>query len=141
MFDTTRRLVALGIVTAWVEWLDQRPNRVIVKQSGQPFPDREDLDHQDQTRWPKGPSGDPKDPWARTMHVYFADEKTSAGFTFASSAWGAAAASVERLAPGEPVGEDRHGLGVDRGGVPLEDGGEVGLAFVPPRAALPAVGR
>src|SRR5271155_919745 len=43
------------------------------------------------------------------------------------------------LSPRQPVGEQRHSLGVDRRAVPLQDGGEVRLAFVPARAALPAV--
>ena len=88
-FDTKRQLTALGILTAWVKWEDKKPSRIIIKQPGQPFPERDELDCQDQAQWPNGPSGDPADPWRRTMHVYFADEKTSAGFTYAASSWGA----------------------------------------------------
>ena len=49
------------------------------------------------------------------------------------------AAAGARLSPCKPVGKQRHGLGVDRRAVPLQDGREVRFAFVPPRAALPAV--
>jgi hypothetical protein len=46
---------------------------------------------------------------------------------------------TERLRLRQLVGEFADRLGVDRGGVPFDEGGEVRLALVPARAALPAV--
>ena len=43
------------------------------------------------------------------------------------------------LLPGEPVGEKRDCLCVNLRRVPLQDGGEIGLALVPARAGLPAM--
>jgi hypothetical protein len=91
-FDTARRLIALGTLTAWVRWEAQKPAEIIVKQAGKPFPEREDLQPPVPTDgvWPNNPDGsEGKDPWQRTMHLYLCDETTSAGYTFASSSWGA----------------------------------------------------
>jgi hypothetical protein len=88
-------LVALNIVTAWVEWRDHRPVRHLVTQLGQHHPAREEFGDLDSTKWPPGVDGRPADPFKDSRYLHLIDPQTGQDFTFVTDTNGG------RIAVGE----------------------------------------
>jgi hypothetical protein len=84
--DTT--LVAVGVVTAWVHWVDNKPVEHLVTQDGQYHPEREELADLDQDQWPFGLSGERADPWRDTRYLHLIDPQSGADYTFVTDSWG-----------------------------------------------------
>ena len=89
------KLVALATVAMWVRWEDSKPAEYRMREPGQRLPDREELGHDDESLWGKGPSGEPQDPWCNTRLVYLVDPSTAAAFTFSTSSWGGRSAVID----------------------------------------------
>jgi hypothetical protein len=66
--DTT--LVAVGVVTVWVNWVDGKPIDHRVTQPGQQHPERDELPDQDQSLWQPGLNDEPSDPWRDTRYLH-----------------------------------------------------------------------
>jgi hypothetical protein len=82
------KLVALATVAMWVRWEDKKPAEYRMRESGRRLPDREELGHNDESRWDKDLSGEPQDPWRNTRLVYLVHPLTAEAFTFSTSSWG-----------------------------------------------------
>jgi len=82
------KLVALATVAMWVRWEDSKPVEYRFREPGRRLPDREELGHDDESLWDKGPSGEPQDPWRNTRLIYLIDPSTAEAFTFSTSSWG-----------------------------------------------------
>jgi hypothetical protein len=82
------KLVALATVAMWVRWEDSKPVEYRFREPGRRLPDREELGHDDESLWDKGPSGEPQDPWRNTRLVYLIDPSSAEAFTFSTSSWG-----------------------------------------------------
>jgi hypothetical protein len=82
------KLVAIAVVTAWVHWRDGKPVEHLVTHPGQAHPEREDLADLDSSKWPRGLSDEPNDPWKDTRYLHLIDPLTGADFTFVTDSWG-----------------------------------------------------
>jgi hypothetical protein len=82
------RLLALATAAAWVRWEDGKPSEYRVRETGKRMPDREELTDTDEERWPRGPDGEPRDPWQNTRFAYLVDPTTAEAYTFSTSSWG-----------------------------------------------------
>jgi hypothetical protein len=80
-------LVAVGVATVWVHWVDGKPAEHRITHEGHVHPDREDLPDQDQDLWPPGLSG-PADPWKDTRYLHLVDPQTGMDFTFVTDTFG-----------------------------------------------------
>jgi hypothetical protein len=81
-------LVAVGVITAWVGWVGNKPAEHRITQEGQIHPDREDLPDQDQDLWPPGLNGEPSDPQRDTRYLHLVDPQTGMDFTFVTDTFG-----------------------------------------------------
>jgi hypothetical protein len=81
-------LVAIGVVTAWVHWVDGKPVEHRVTHYGEVHPDREDLPDQDEAEWPPGLDGEPSDPWKDTRYLRLIDPRTGTDYTFVTDSYG-----------------------------------------------------
>jgi hypothetical protein len=84
--DTT--LVALGVVTVWVNWVDGKPIDHRVTQPGQQHPERDELPDQDVSLWPPGLNDEPSDPWRDSRYLHLVDPQTGADYTFITDSYG-----------------------------------------------------
>ena len=89
------KLVALATVAMWVRWEDSKPVEYRFREPGRRLPDREELGHDDESLWDKGPGGEPQDPWRNTRLVYLIDPSTAEAFTFSTSSWGGRSAVID----------------------------------------------
>lgn len=106
-------LVAINVVTAWVEWRNGKPVAYRVTEPGQLHPDREDLGDRDEATWELGLDGQPADPWHDTRYLHLIDPLTGRDYTFITDTVGG------RLAIGDlkrQIGNVRHAR---PGAVPL----------------------
>jgi hypothetical protein len=92
------RLVALGVAQGWVFWQDGGPAGYRMKEPGKQLPERDTLGDTDESRWPKGPDGKPRDPFQETSFVYLADPTTAEMFTFSTASGGGRGAVAELAA-------------------------------------------
>jgi len=84
--DTT--LVAVGVITVWVRWLNNKPAEHRITQPGQSHPYRDEFPDQDESLWPPGLNDEPSDPWRDTRYLRLMDPKTGADFTFVTDSYG-----------------------------------------------------
>jgi hypothetical protein len=90
------KLLAWAMTQALQLWRNKLPVETIIKQSGVPLPDVDELNRNiPQAQWEMGLSG-PRPPWAKQHIVYLLNAKDGSEFTFISSTTGAAIAA-ERL--------------------------------------------
>jgi hypothetical protein len=89
------RLVAMGTAAAWVRWADGKPDRYVVRQPNVPFPEREELGDNDETKWENGPDDKPRDPWQSTRFVHLTNPETANLFTFSTTSWGGRGAVID----------------------------------------------
>jgi hypothetical protein len=90
------KLLAWATTQALQLWRDKLPVETIIKKSGVPLPDVDELnDKIPQTQWEKGLNG-PRPPWIKQNIVYLLNAKDGSEFTFISGTTGAAIAT-ERL--------------------------------------------
>jgi hypothetical protein len=82
-----RQFAVTGVLTAWVCWLrgSQRPE-ILVTQSGQRHPHKEELRVIPQEQWPEY-AGVPQFPWRDSRYVYLADPQTGEEFTVILNTW------------------------------------------------------
>ena len=73
---------------AWVRWEDNRPVEYVWPRPSGLLPARESLGHDDESAWPDGLDGKPKDPWQNTRFIYLTDTKTAETHTFTNSTAG-----------------------------------------------------
>ena len=76
------RLVALATSAMWVRWEDGKPAEYRMREPGRRLPNRDELDHLDESLWEEGPGGEPQDPWRNTRLVYLVDPRTAEAYTF-----------------------------------------------------------
>ena len=86
-------LVAVGVVTAWVNWGEDengetKPIEHRVTAAGQIHPSRDDLPDRDKSLWPLGLDGEPADPWRDTRYLYLVNPRTGADYTFITDSYG-----------------------------------------------------
>jgi|ERR1700730_1967735 hypothetical protein len=81
-------LVAVGVVTVWVHWENNRPIEHRVTQPGQLHPYRDELPDLDETKWPPGLNDEPSDPWRDSRYLHLIDPKTGADYTFVTDSYG-----------------------------------------------------
>jgi hypothetical protein len=81
-------LVAIGVITAWVHWVDGKPIEHRITRYGEVHPAREDLPDQDEAEWPPGLDGEPADPWKDTRYLRLIDPRTGADYTFVTDSYG-----------------------------------------------------
>jgi hypothetical protein len=82
------RLVAVDVITAWVNWHDGKPIEHRITKPGQVHPDRADLPDQDEATWERGLNGEPADPWRDTRYLRLIDPRTGQDFTFVTDSYG-----------------------------------------------------
>jgi hypothetical protein len=84
------QLLVLATTSVVQRWQDQQPIETILKKSGEPLPDVDELNAQiPKDEWEEGLDGQPRPPWQRQEIVYFLDQSTAEKFTFASGTIGA----------------------------------------------------
>ena len=86
-------LVAVGVVTAWVNWGEDengetKPIEHRVTAASQIHPSRDDLPDQDDSLWPLGLNSEPTDPWRDTRYLYLVNPRTGADYTFITDSYG-----------------------------------------------------
>jgi hypothetical protein len=90
------KLLAWATTQALQRWQNKLPVETIIKKSGTPLPDVDELNKKiPQAQWEAGLNG-PRPPWTKQHVVYLLNAKDGSEFTFISSTTGAAIA-VERL--------------------------------------------
>ena len=89
------RLVALATSAMWVRWEDGKPAEYRMREPGRRLPNRDELDHLDESLWEEGPGGEPQDPWRNTRLVYLVDPRTAEAYTFSTSSWGGRSAVTD----------------------------------------------
>jgi hypothetical protein len=88
-----KRLLALATATVLQLWKDKTPVQTIVKRSGQPWPNIDDLNAEiPEEEWEVGLDGNLRPPWQRQFIIYLLDPETAANFTFANGTTGASIA-------------------------------------------------
>jgi hypothetical protein len=78
-----------------VRWANGKPDRYVVHQAGVPFPEREELGDNDETKWEPGPDDKPRDPWQSTRFVHLTNPETANLYTFTTSSWGGRGAVID----------------------------------------------
>jgi hypothetical protein len=73
--------VVKGIVTAWVEWRNNRPVAHKITRTGQLHPYREDFNDLDESKWELDPGGVPRDPHRDTRYVYLINLQSGKTYT------------------------------------------------------------
>jgi len=68
----------VGWTKAWIKFVDQKvvDRKMYRVADGRKAPDREELDDNDQSKWPAGPNGQPSDPW---VYQYLLPMENKAG--------------------------------------------------------------
>jgi hypothetical protein len=90
------KLLAWATAQALQRWQNKLPVQTIIKKSGTPLPDVDELNSSiPQAQWEAGLNG-PRPPWVKQNIVYLLNAKDGSEFTFISGTTGAAIA-VERL--------------------------------------------
>lgn len=79
---------AVGVETSWIRWEDKRPVERLVTRPGQRHPHRDELGHDDESKWERGPGGGPSDPWRDSREVKLVDPKTGAELIYSTSTFG-----------------------------------------------------
>jgi hypothetical protein len=74
----------------WTKWIDRQP---VDRRSGYLLdayvpPKREELDANDESLWPVGDDGEPKDPWVFTTSIVLVHAETKETFTFITTSKG-----------------------------------------------------
>ena len=82
------RFVPVKLAMAWVRWEIQRPVQYVWPKPNGYLPARETLGDLDESGWPPGLDGKPKDPWQNTRFIYLTDVKTAETHTFTNSTAG-----------------------------------------------------
>jgi hypothetical protein len=90
-------MLALAVKQALQRWKEQKPVETIIKQTGQPLPDLDEVNAKiPQDTWELGVDGKPRPPWQKQSILYLLDPRDAGLFTFVSSTIGARIA-VENL--------------------------------------------
>ncbi len=89
------RFAALATVALWVRWENNKPVEHRVRQPGRALPDREELDHSDETLWELDRDGKPQDPWRNSRYVYLVKVDDAAAYTFCTSSGGGRSAVAD----------------------------------------------
>jgi hypothetical protein len=85
-----KQLLALATTTVLQLWEDKMPVETIIKRSGQPWPDVDELNAKiPEENWEIGLDGEPRPPWQKQFVVYLLDPNSAAKFTFANGTVGA----------------------------------------------------
>jgi hypothetical protein len=84
------QLAALDTKAAWVFWQGGKPvdEKTVVRAPGEQLPDRDTLGDNDKGQWEKGFNTEPKDPWANTRYIHFANPETAEAYTFSTTSMG-----------------------------------------------------
>ena len=95
VIDKNDRFVPIQLKMAWVRWENQRPVEYVWPKPNGFLPAREALSHLEESDWPAGLDGKPKDPWQNTRFVYLTDLQTAATNTLTNSTAGVRVAYSE----------------------------------------------
>jgi hypothetical protein len=74
---TGKTLIVTGVSAEWIRWQGQ----AVAERQPASLP-REELGHDDQSTWPPGLNGQPRDPWQFVRRVELTDPKTLAEYRF-----------------------------------------------------------
>jgi hypothetical protein len=81
------RMIVLAIRAGWKRW-DGGKVVEFVTQLGGHYPQRHELNYNDEREWACGPGGGPSDPWQDSREVVLVREADYAEFTFCTSSGG-----------------------------------------------------
>jgi hypothetical protein len=82
------RFIPIKLAMALVKWENQRPVEYVWPKPNGFLPARESLGDTDESKWPAGLDGRPKDPWQNTRFIYLTDVKTAETHTFTNRTTG-----------------------------------------------------
>jgi hypothetical protein len=103
-----KEYVALGIKVGWKRWENGKPVEFVSAINGH-YPKRDELGHDDESKWESGPDGEPSDPWQNSREVLLMDPHTCTALTFCTASAGGRSAvddlknavrNARRLRPG-----------------------------------------
>jgi hypothetical protein len=82
------QFIPIKLAMAWVRWENKRPVEYVWPKPNGFLPSRESLGDDDESNWPAGLDGKPKDAWQNTRYIYLTDVKTAETHTFTNSTTG-----------------------------------------------------
>ena len=86
----------LGVLPVWIRWQNNAPVEYKTAEPGGKFPNRDDLSHLDQEKWPFGHNSDERqDPWRNCRYLYLLNTETGTEATFITETIGGRKAIAE----------------------------------------------